>query len=151
MGRCRDEHGVAEDPQGVPKAGGKLRLVAGRCDPTRNLYDWHVGLRGGKVEVVWPVTARGTAYRRPGRHGRGRCPRTPGVFGSRGRGIGPGQDMPIVAGTPIAGPASRPAGCRGGPGHRSPPRPKRAVARIATGARAETAMVPGLPGRRLRG
>jgi len=27
-----------------------------------NLYDWIVGVRGGKVESVWPVTARGAFY-----------------------------------------------------------------------------------------
>jgi D-serine deaminase-like pyridoxal phosphate-dependent protein len=40
----------------------KLRLVPGHCDPTCNVHDWYVGVRGGKVEVVWPVSARGKAY-----------------------------------------------------------------------------------------
>ena len=42
--------------------GEKLRLVPGHCDPTVDRYDWYVGVRGGKVEVVWPVSARGKAY-----------------------------------------------------------------------------------------
>ncbi len=60
--KCSDEHGVIADPQGVLKVGDKLRLVPGHCDPTANVHDWYVGVRGGKVEVVWPVSARGKAY-----------------------------------------------------------------------------------------
>ncbi|WP_137699401.1 DSD1 family PLP-dependent enzyme [Marimonas lutisalis] len=57
-----DEHGVVDDPGGVLKVGDRLRLVPGHCDPTCNLHDWYVGLRGGKVECVWPVSARGKAW-----------------------------------------------------------------------------------------
>jgi 3-hydroxy-D-aspartate aldolase len=60
--KCSDEHGVIEDPNGVLKVNDKLRLVPGHCDPTCNVHDWYVGVRGGKVEVVWPVSARGKAY-----------------------------------------------------------------------------------------
>jgi 3-hydroxy-D-aspartate aldolase len=60
--KCSDEHGVIEDPNGVLKVGEKLRLVPGHCDPTANVHDWYVGVRGGKVECVWPVSARGKAY-----------------------------------------------------------------------------------------
>jgi 3-hydroxy-D-aspartate aldolase len=60
--KCSDEHGVIEDLQGVLKVNDKLRLVPGHCDPTCNVHDWYVGVRGGKVEVVWPVSARGKAY-----------------------------------------------------------------------------------------
>ena len=60
--KCSDEHGVVEDLGGVLKINDKLRLVPGHCDPTCNLHDWYVGVRGGKVEVVWPVSARGKAY-----------------------------------------------------------------------------------------
>lgn len=60
--KCSDEHGVVEDPKGVLKVGEKLRLVPGHCDPTANVHDWYVGVRNGKVEVVWPVSARGKAY-----------------------------------------------------------------------------------------
>ena len=60
--KCSDEHGVVEDPQGVLKVNEKLKLVPGHCDPTCNVHDWYVGIRGGKVEVVWPVSARGKAY-----------------------------------------------------------------------------------------
>lgn len=60
--KCSDEHGVVDDPAGVLKVNDKLRLVPGHCDPTCNVHDWYVGVRGGKVEVVWPVSARGKAY-----------------------------------------------------------------------------------------
>jgi len=58
---CSDEHGVVCDPGGALKVGDKLRLVPGHCDPTANLHEWYVGVRNGKVETLWPVTARGKA------------------------------------------------------------------------------------------
>ncbi|WP_128515369.1 3-hydroxy-D-aspartate aldolase BhcC [Tabrizicola thermarum] len=60
--KCSDEHGVIDDPLGVLKVGDKLKLVPGHCDPTCNVHDWYVGVRKGKVETVWPVSARGKAY-----------------------------------------------------------------------------------------
>ena len=60
--KCSDEHGVVADPDGVLAVNDKLKLVPGHCDPTCNVHDWYVGVRGGKVEVVWPVSARGFAY-----------------------------------------------------------------------------------------
>ena len=60
--KCSDEHGVVSDPDGVLKVNEKLRLVPGHCDPTCNVHDWYVGVRNGKVETVWPVSARGRAY-----------------------------------------------------------------------------------------
>ena len=60
--KCSDEHGVIDDPKGVLKVGDKLRLVPGHCDPTCNVHDWYVGVRNGKVEAVWPISARGKVY-----------------------------------------------------------------------------------------
>ena len=60
--KCSDEHGVISDPTGVLKINEKLKLVPGHCDPTCNVHDWYVGVRNGKVECLWPVTARGLAY-----------------------------------------------------------------------------------------
>ena len=60
--KCSDEHGVVADPDGVLQINEKLRLVPGHCDPTCNVHDWYVGVRGGKVETLWPVSARGKAY-----------------------------------------------------------------------------------------
>ncbi len=60
--RTSDEHGVIEDKRGVLRINQKLKLVPGHCDPTCNLHDWYVGVRNGKVEAVWPVSARGKCY-----------------------------------------------------------------------------------------
>ncbi len=60
--KCSDEHGVIADPDGVLKVGDKLKLVPGHCDPTCNVHDWYVGVRNGKVEALWPITARGKAF-----------------------------------------------------------------------------------------
>ena len=56
-----DEHGKMEvgSETAAPKLGEKLRLVPGHCDPTVDRYDWYVGVRKGRVECVWPVSARG--------------------------------------------------------------------------------------------
>ncbi len=56
-----DEHGnltigAAATP---PELGQKLRLVPGHCDPTVDRYDWYVGVRNGRVECLWPISARG--------------------------------------------------------------------------------------------
>jgi D-serine deaminase-like pyridoxal phosphate-dependent protein len=59
-----DEHGkcdVASETTS-PRLGEKLRLIPGHCDPTVDMYDWYVGVRGGRVECVWPVSARGGTY-----------------------------------------------------------------------------------------
>lgn len=60
--KCSDEHGIVSDPNGALKINDKLKLVPGHCDPTANIHDWYVGVRGGKVETIWPVSARGKAY-----------------------------------------------------------------------------------------
>jgi D-serine deaminase-like pyridoxal phosphate-dependent protein len=59
--RASDEHGVVEVAEGAtaPILGDKILLVPGHCDPTVNLYDWYVCIRGGVVEALWPITARG--------------------------------------------------------------------------------------------
>lgn len=56
-----DEHGWLEGPD-LPSLGEKLLLVPGHCDPTVNLYDWYVCVRAGRVEALWPITARGAVY-----------------------------------------------------------------------------------------
>jgi len=60
--RWTDEHGELADPDGRLAIGDRLRLVPGHCDPTCNLHDWYVGLRGGRVETLWQVSARGKSY-----------------------------------------------------------------------------------------
>ncbi|KAG3115703.1 hypothetical protein PI124_g5789 [Phytophthora idaei] len=62
-----DEHGILKPLQNVaaakrvelPALGCKLLLVPGHCDPTTNMYDYLVGYRGGRVEHVWEIEARG--------------------------------------------------------------------------------------------
>jgi 3-hydroxy-D-aspartate aldolase len=39
--------------------GDKLEVITPHCDPTVNLYDQIYGTRKDRVEVVWPITARG--------------------------------------------------------------------------------------------
>ena len=56
-----DEHGWVEGAP-APALGEKLLLVPGHCDPTINLYDYYVCVRRGKVEALWPITARGAVY-----------------------------------------------------------------------------------------
>jgi len=59
--KASDEHGVLRVSQHASpvRLGDRLWLVPGHCDPTVNLYDWIVGVRGDRVECIWPVTARG--------------------------------------------------------------------------------------------
>jgi D-serine deaminase-like pyridoxal phosphate-dependent protein len=59
--QASDEHGKIEIGAGTaaPALGEKILLVPGHCDPTVNLYDWYVGIRGGLVRELWPITARG--------------------------------------------------------------------------------------------
>jgi D-serine deaminase-like pyridoxal phosphate-dependent protein len=59
-----DEHGWVEIARGTPgpALGEKLLLVPGHCDPTVNLYDWYVCVRGGRVEALWAITGRGAVY-----------------------------------------------------------------------------------------
>jgi 3-hydroxy-D-aspartate aldolase len=62
--RASDEHGrlgIASATNRL-RLGDKVRLVPGHCDPTVNLYDWYVAVRGDRVEAVWPITARGAVY-----------------------------------------------------------------------------------------
>jgi D-serine deaminase-like pyridoxal phosphate-dependent protein len=58
--RPSDEHGVLDVNASTGfELGTKLKLIPGHCDPTVNLYDWYVCIRNGRVECLWPVTARG--------------------------------------------------------------------------------------------
>ena len=59
-----DEHGTLtlSDSTKPIRLGDKLRLIPGHCDPTVNLHDWFVGIRHGRVEALWPITARGPGF-----------------------------------------------------------------------------------------
>lgn len=56
-----DEHGTLAYAPGAqgPQLGEKLRLVPGHCDPTVDRHEWYVGVRNGRVESLWPISARG--------------------------------------------------------------------------------------------
>jgi D-serine deaminase-like pyridoxal phosphate-dependent protein len=65
-----DEHGILTPvtqadarPTALPKIGDTVWLIPGHCDPTVNLHDRCIGVRGGLahgvVESIWAVDARG--------------------------------------------------------------------------------------------
>jgi D-serine deaminase-like pyridoxal phosphate-dependent protein len=56
-----DEFGwiTYQNPSRTYKVGDKLEVITPHCDPTVNLYDQIYGTRKDRVEVVWPITARG--------------------------------------------------------------------------------------------
>ena len=59
-----DEHGILRaQGEALPTLGETVWLVPGHCDPTVNLHDRLIAVRGGLahgvVEAVWPVDARG--------------------------------------------------------------------------------------------
>lgn len=70
-----DEHGIVlpvaglagsdATPSSLPALGETVWLVPGHCDPTVNLHDRCIALRGdldhGRVEAVWTIDARGRA------------------------------------------------------------------------------------------
>ena len=67
--RPSDEHGILDVTacDRRPGRGEKVLLVPGHCDPTVNLHDWYVGVRGlnsgqARVESLWPVAARGALF-----------------------------------------------------------------------------------------
>ena len=58
-----DEHGKLKLGSRASRLrlGDRVMLVPGHCDPTVNLHDWYVGVRNGRVEALWPITARGAS------------------------------------------------------------------------------------------
>ena len=58
-----DEHGKLRlgPKAGRLRLGDKVMLIPGHCDPTVNLHDWYVAVRGGRVEALWPIAARGAS------------------------------------------------------------------------------------------
>lgn len=58
--KAADEHGVLSTADAAALSlGDPLMLVPGHCDPTVNLYDELVCVRGERVEALWPIAARG--------------------------------------------------------------------------------------------
>ncbi|HXF53601.1 MAG TPA: DSD1 family PLP-dependent enzyme [Hyphomicrobiaceae bacterium] len=67
--RPSDEHGILELSGCATRLqlDDKVLLVPGHCDPTVNLHDWYVAVRGlhtpnARVEALWPVAARGAVF-----------------------------------------------------------------------------------------
>jgi D-serine deaminase-like pyridoxal phosphate-dependent protein len=59
-----DEHTVLERNGAGPDLsfGDKPLLIPGHIDPTVNLHEWIVAVRGHRVEAVWPIDARGAIF-----------------------------------------------------------------------------------------
>jgi D-serine deaminase-like pyridoxal phosphate-dependent protein len=58
--KAADEHGaLATSDAAALSLGDQLMLVPGHCDPTVNLYDELVCVRGERVEALWSIAARG--------------------------------------------------------------------------------------------
>jgi D-serine deaminase-like pyridoxal phosphate-dependent protein len=60
--RMNEEHGIMElnGAPKKPKVGEKIRVIPNHACGTTNLHDYVAGHRNGRVEVIWPVAARGT-------------------------------------------------------------------------------------------
>ena len=58
-----DEHNLIRLGKESPRLqlGQQVRLIPSHCDPTVNLHDWIVAIRGDRVEEIWSVTARGAS------------------------------------------------------------------------------------------
>ena len=58
-----DEHGKLKLGPGAERLrlGDQVTLIPGHCDPTINLHDEYVAVRKGRVEALWPITARGAS------------------------------------------------------------------------------------------
>ena len=56
-----DEHGMLRIPETGSHldVGDKVMLVPAHCDPTVNMYDQFVAVRGGRVAAIWPIAGRG--------------------------------------------------------------------------------------------
>ena len=68
FGNGGDEHGILRprhggSPADLPQLGETVWLVPGHCDPTVNLHERYVAVRGGLdsgvIEAVWTIEARG--------------------------------------------------------------------------------------------
>jgi len=60
----RSAHALADQLAIVRRKGMspiRVLIEATHCDPTVNLHDWYVGVRNGRVEALWPVSARGAS------------------------------------------------------------------------------------------
>lgn len=56
-----EEHGTVKlkNPSVPLKPGDQLKLIPSHGDTTINIHEFYYGLRDGRVEVIWPIAARG--------------------------------------------------------------------------------------------
>jgi D-serine deaminase-like pyridoxal phosphate-dependent protein len=61
VGNCSEEHGMLDLSRSTakPKVGEVINVIPNHCCVVSNMVDEVYGIRGGEVEVVWPVAARG--------------------------------------------------------------------------------------------
>ncbi|MGH7922447.1 MAG: alanine racemase [Candidatus Dormibacteraceae bacterium] len=61
LDRMNEEHGIlrTDGSSAQPKVGEKLRIIPNHACGTTNLHDYVVAHRGGKVESILPIAARG--------------------------------------------------------------------------------------------
>jgi len=59
--RLNSEHGIIEleEPSTSPRLGEKIQWEVGYSDFTVHLHETMYGIRGGRIETVWPVQGRG--------------------------------------------------------------------------------------------
>jgi len=57
--KLSEEHGKLRLLDGDVKCGEKLEFIPSHCCTACNLHDRYYGVRGGRVEAVWPIEARG--------------------------------------------------------------------------------------------
>lgn len=59
-----DEHGTIAllAPDADLPLGTRLKLIPSHCDPTVNLHDHYICVRNGRVEAIWPISARGASH-----------------------------------------------------------------------------------------
>lgn len=60
--RMNEEHGILNTAHAErqPRVGEKVRIIPNHACGTTNLHDYVAAHRGGKVEAIWPIAARGT-------------------------------------------------------------------------------------------
>jgi D-serine deaminase-like pyridoxal phosphate-dependent protein len=61
IGRLQQEHGVVNVQHCArrPRLGEQLRIIPNHACGTTNMHDQVAAHRGGHVEAIWPIAARG--------------------------------------------------------------------------------------------
>jgi 3-hydroxy-D-aspartate aldolase len=56
---ANEEHGIIHDKHDELYYRQKVEYLPSHCCTTVNLHDQYVGVRNGRLEVIWPISARG--------------------------------------------------------------------------------------------